>query len=407
MNKSVSFIFSYESYLKAIIPIAEYFIDNGYKVNLYLYLLGNGTKQVKNLEAIEKQFKTKISSFKELKEINISDDKAVFFGLGGNDLRKLINQFKLACKDSPETRPLSISLYSGIRAPLQYDGFIARLESDIILFNNQPDLDEYHFFCNSMEIKPENGMLFGIPMLKKANKNSNPEIRKVTFIEQTIYPRSLVKRHYLVTRLIEYANQFQDRELTILIRDPSSNISAHKSKYPIDQILHELKKDGIIIPPNLTISTEGLSKVLKTTDLCITISSTVSLEAISLGIKTAIISDFGFSPSLGNCGHINSGYVSSFHDLIKDKIPKGNDSWVTENIITIEKALPKLLNKIEGDNKPSYLNSDLNQRLIEFDEFENEFKSKDLKRKAYFNTLKIYKKFKNKYKYYINKLKIS
>ena len=403
MTQSVSFIFSYESYLKAIVPIAEYFIDNGYKVNLYLYRLGNGTKQVENLEGVEQRFKTKISSFRQLEEINIADDKAVFFGLGGNDLRKLINQLKSSCERHLKTRPLSISLYSGIRAPLQYDGFISRMESDIILFNNQPDLDEYNFFCNSMGVKPENGMLFGLSVLKDCFQPRDNTIKKVTFIEQTIHPKSKIQRYYLLTKLFEYAENFPDRELTILMRDISNNTSAHKSKYPIGNIVNSLRKEGYVIPSNLEISTERLSKVIKETNLCITISSTVSLEAISLGIKTALINDFGFSSELGNCGYIDSGYIASFNDLIQDKIPTGNRQWIEKNIITIEKSLPKLKDVIENRKSFNSIDSNISQNLLEFDRFKDTFKNKNLKNKLYYSISQLYNKLTNRYKHQINR----
>jgi hypothetical protein len=101
-----------------------------------------------------------------------------------------------------------------------------------------------------------------------------------------------------------------------------------------------------LIPENLVLSCDNIYDVLKSAELCITISSTAIIESAYAGIKSVVISDFGIRADLSNELFIGSNLFASFDDIINGQIPAINSDWVNSYAISATDNYKKLLEKL-------------------------------------------------------------
>lgn len=342
MMKKALFIFSYNSYLRTSIAIADCLKTRGVNAEFCLYDLGDGKKQI----AVEGNFffDTAGSLATYLTADRLAGLDVVFFAFGGPELKAVLEIFHKACADMAR-RPAAVTLYPGIRAPQQIEGFSVRAASDIILFNSVDDIEEYRACCKLMRVPASNGLLFGLPVLasnKRFAKTPRARTGKIYFIDQGIIPRGKRQKQYLADKLVEYATAHPDRKLHILLKNSDLKASAHKAAVPIEDLIAAQPR----VPGNLMISAGPVADVFECADLCITVSSTVAMECLALGIPAALISDFGYKFDLGNGHYLGSGLETSLDDIIADKIPAVNLNWAARHLVEIEGHVDALMARV-------------------------------------------------------------
>lgn len=358
MTRKIAFIFSYNSYWRAILPIAEYFLDAGYTVEFYLYDLSDGDKQIQRRVGFEPKERPAYTIITDMDAFLTSERQkqycAVFFGCGGKPLAAALARFHVACSSVPE-RPMAVTLYPGLCTPhhqRQYSGFAARSASDVILFNGPDDLQEYRAFCRAAGASGDNGMLFGlsalhhIRSLKRGPVNEPPE--NIWFIDQAILPRRRRDRIVLAQKLVDYATRHPSRRVTILLKNTDTVVSAHATSPSMNIILDALRKKGTMIPDNLRCDSGPVEKVFEDADLCLAVSSTVLFECMALDIPATAISDFGVTREIGNAYFRDSGCCLKLDDIIAGKMPEPDKNWRARHLRQIINHLPELQERINA-----------------------------------------------------------
>lgn len=244
--------------------------------------------------------------------------------------------------------PVCISCFAGILLYDQETGLAQRLTSDIILFNSRNNLTDYQTFCARIGASADNALLFGFPaLLQQTPRHTATPPKQIVYIDQAPIPASRADRMIVAQGLVDYAQQFPERDVKVLLRDKQTNRLAHPGTFYLDTLIIEASgTQGV--PQNLQFSSENAAIALDSCDLCIGFSSTVLIHAIARRIPVAILNDVGCSPQMGNALFIGSGLESTFAQLLRDEVtPAPAQAWLDEHVTFPQERLAALAERIE------------------------------------------------------------
>lgn len=234
-------------------------------------------------------------------------------------------------------RPLTLTGYPGVILREKLFGFANRCGCDFVLLNASADLDDYRAFCRNYGLDAGGAQLFGY-VFPPFHKENTAAIRRVLFAEQAAIPATRKERLYLIHRLIRYAARHQDREVVIKPRLVPGETSIFTTKHHLEYLLRSFPE----LPANLRLEYGDIQGLLEQTDLCLTVSSTVALQAMWYGVPTGIIRDFGIRDEYGTDFFRESGCLVTFDDLERDALPSVCPAWFSRNFAACDAALPEI-----------------------------------------------------------------
>lgn len=246
-------------------------------------------------------------------------------------------------------RPIIVSGFNGIEDINDPHGLFCRTGSDFICINSPKIFEAYTKFLNQMGHSAQSLRLMGYIRNYwdlDISKCESGRIEKVLFVLQpgvADHPKQL---EYQGEKIIEYCERYPNRDFCIKPRGPKKGLhvnSAVEKKY-YKGFWENLVQKG---PPNLIITYDDISELLLHSDLVISYTSAVLIEAVILNKKVAAISDFGISRAIGNVYLTGSGLLCSFDDLFEDRIPEINQKWREENIAFSKQNVNDIIDEIE------------------------------------------------------------
>ncbi len=274
---------------------------------------------------------------------HIANYDVVLLALGGGANYKFLQQFHnfFSLKNLNSKRPIVISGFNGIVEPRNSHALLCRVGSDIICLNSKVVYAEFSEILRKLNYT--NKTLFLTGLAKDYSVFSSKNRNKIVFFAQPDIPKTKRERVYIIERLQELALKYKDYDICIKPRSnkKDKNIT-HKEIYFYQDILKELKIQNIHLLYNT------VENILQSTKMCITIGSTVAIEAIYNNIETVILSDFGIKLEYGNHHFINSGCLMSFNEIISGKKPNINQKWKEEYVLIDGNLLATLNNNIRN-----------------------------------------------------------
>lgn len=272
-------------------------------------------------------------------------DVLVVAGIGSRVFRVIdaLSQ-AMANEPAPDRRPLVVTGYVGISYEKHVDGLLWRIGSDVIGVNSEHDYDELTGHCRNLGISTEPFVRSGYVMAPLRGITDEPRpVREVLFAVQPGTPPSRDERLYLLGRLLEYSERFPERTVTVKLRAAPGETTTHADPHHYEAVYESMGYTG---PGVLHFAYGRMDQVLQRTDLCITISSTAALEALSMGVPTAILSDFGVKELLGNHYFVGSGCVTSFSRLLKDEVPRVRLDWLRRHGFSDEDTMSNVGDRV-------------------------------------------------------------
>ncbi|WP_206543758.1 DUF6716 putative glycosyltransferase, partial [Aeromonas veronii] len=224
--------------------------------------------------------------------------------------------------------PGGVTFFSGFIGRDEYS-ILARANADLILFNCKADYEKYLSLGQELRFSTDNAYCFGYPQLIGLRHVSFEHREDICFFEQVIVPATFSERCYLLKKLINLANAFPDRRIWIKPRCKPGGRTIHKQKWHLERLRKLL---GIRLPDNLCFTYEPVEQLLSRTALCLTISSTVAIEALARGIPTVIISDFGVRRDIHTASFVGSGCLATIDQVIAGYQPKPNQEWLDDYV---------------------------------------------------------------------------
>ncbi|KQU01134.1 hypothetical protein ASG68_04975 [Rhizobium sp. Leaf453] len=255
----------------------------------------------------------------------------VILALGGSQAVRAMSTIADRQHEFP-ARPLVIAGFNGLMEPGDPHGFLCRQGADIICVNSTRDMSffqelitEFHLDASPLVLA---GYLRQNDRLPALPQNGPPQ--SILFVEQVGRPSNLRQKILLMEQLAAYARAHPTRQLVIKLRSVEGirHTNSSKEKHSFRKIWHYTVRPH---PTNVVFSYDGTEEILPKMDLCVSISSTVLFEALEMGIRVAVISDFGIGTHIGNTAFIGSGLFVSLQDLRDDKIPEVAKEWLQEN----------------------------------------------------------------------------
>lgn len=335
----------YDSFLNVANLIAPYFRDAGCDVEFGL-VQARSSKQIsqEQIDAIHLSGSILTINIEHFcKSGNVSKYDILLCCLEGLSTRRLVNYLSLLGNN----RPLVISAYPGLVLRYKFDGFASRSASDLVWLNCEADLHSFREMCRAFNIHDGAARVLGTAsLLKKIERPLTSATGPVVFFEQAIIPKSLEERKFLAEQLIALSRRYPDRRFIIKPRTLGTATTLHRAQHPfiplIDQAVGPLG-----FPPNLSIETRSASDLLSEASHCLTINSTVAIEAIAAGIPTTIIGDFGAHEDYGLSYFFGSGLIKSLSMIDLDIALKPNEEWlyayVTDPVTNIQSLVDEAI----------------------------------------------------------------
>lgn len=342
----VLLITSYDSFLKSGLLVAQN-IDNA-EIDIYVHT------EVDGLELSQNQLSELGISKKDI--VNFHIDKyfesgmyenydIVILSVGNSLLNRFFKlQYRIYHKQLHiSNKALLITLFPGVifgdRASI-----LSRMLSDFILYLCPYDFEQGELIKQQHSFQCTN-VLYGFSPLCDANTISMID-RKNYFIDQVIIPATREDRIIIVQGLIELAKRYPLEQFIILPRTEEGERTVHKDIYPYRELIKEFE-----IPSNLIVKRLPISQALSDMKLCISISSTVVFEALTLDIPIYIVGDLGIRDKFANFIFHDSGVMGTLSNLSLTTLPNVNIAWKNKYYYCCQdQAL--LLNNVIKNYKP-------------------------------------------------------
>lgn len=230
-------------------------------------------------------------------------------------------------------RPLVISVYPGLVIRYPYDGYAVRSGSDLLWLNCRKDLEAYEDMCFAFGLNSDNARLFGIPsLLQPIARQHSADHGPIVFFEQAIIPRYREERSYLARELVRLAKRNPAWTILVKPRATGSQATLHRTMHAITPLLETEAEAQGGWPSNLEVTSEKASRLLARASHCLTITSTVALEALQAGVPTIIIGDFGAHDDYGLHYFFRSGLVKTFAEIAFPLDLKPKDDWISRYV---------------------------------------------------------------------------
>lgn len=320
----------YDSFLNTVRLIAPYFEKQGASIDFAL-VSARKKKQISGEQVAEMGFgkpipTVTIKNLCESGEINTYD--IVLSCLEGMSTRRLFHYLD----EIGSTRPLVICVYPGLVLRYAFDGFSMRASADLLWLNCQKDIEAYKDMCQAFGHDGSNARLFGNAcLLEKIEREPNAHVGgPVVFFEQAVIPRYYYERRFLVEQLCALATRYPTKEFLIKARAAGRKATLHRTWHPIEHLFQEVAQSKNGVPSNIHFTEERAPILIAKASHCLTISSTVAIEAIHAGVPTTLISDFGAHDDYGLQYFYGSGILKNFENIdlaTKDDVVF---SWLTE-----------------------------------------------------------------------------
>jgi len=253
---------------------------------------------------------------------SLLSSEIVLLSCGGRAINKVINIIE-SHFNSEGRRPIIITNFPGIVVESQLEAFITRLRSDFVLLNSKKDERIYRKICKVFNIK-FNGFVIGAlwyTVAESEAKKTNNNLATV-FYEQEFVPNKLSDRVVVAEVILKLAQQSPNRTFYI------KNRGEELVESSIFSILKGLVEE---LPPNIAIFHGNVEEALLRSDSCITVSSSVALEAMLFGHNVFLL-----KVGDGKENHLDFFKGSellvppSFLNI--DSVSKADKRWLEDNV---------------------------------------------------------------------------
>lgn len=318
----------YDSFLNTARLLAPYFEKHGATVEFGLVKARSKAQitdgQVRDLSVDPLLRNVDIRRFCE--EGRFRDFDIILACLEGLSSRRL---FHYLARQKGKT-PFVISLYPGLLLRNAFEGHAARAAADRIWLNCRRDVDAYQAMCRSFGMDGSNARLFGPASVLETIERGPDASRSgpVVFFEQAVIPRFYDERKHMVRSLFNLARRYPDRQVLIKARVAGKQATLHRTWHAIDGLMDEIAAEDGGRPENLALTGEPASQLLSRAGCCLTVTSTVAVEAIHAGVPTAILCDAGAIDDYGLQYFFGSGLLRSVEQLDLDNLPVPDPGWL-------------------------------------------------------------------------------
>ena len=354
------FIIQYDSFIKNLIPVINYLINNNQECEVILYqsffkkrwLTSSIKHEISHLPYI---YTVRFNKIK--KQIKMNNYDIIVMGTIGSALIERVYH----CKKQLNLNSIKMaSGYIGVLLENKMDAFYEGVKKRSItnLIWAPGDYDVKKIIDSGLINKSNTKVVAtGLPSFDKLfslKETIKPRNKKnVIFLEQPTFPKTITERTILVKKLVKYAKENIDVNVIIKPRFIGKVGHAHRPKFLLQDIIKKIPN----IPSNIKFSYDDIYTLYQNSKMALTISSTAGIESLLVGIPTYFITDFcGMENTYGSNDFKKYNTCITFDDLFKNKLPAINYNKIKDEI------------KFDGNNTKRLANE-----LIQLKDNDNDF----------------------------------
>lgn len=172
-----------------------------------------------------------------------------------------------------------------------------------------------------------------LPMLNHHEPPAPDEtpVNRVVFAPQAKMPFEESERLEILKALAETKRKHPDVEVIVKLRALRGEPQTHIERFPYDYLWEKYCAETGENEHLLDFQTGSLAERLTPGTALVTVSSTAAIEAIDLGLRVGIISDFGVTEKLLNAMFSESGLLMALDEMQELDIPHANQQWLRRN----------------------------------------------------------------------------
>lgn len=172
-----------------------------------------------------------------------------------------------------------------------------------------------------------------LPMLNHHEPPAPDEtpVNRIVFAPQAKMPFEESERLEILKALAETKRKHPDVEVIVKLRALRGEPQTHIERFPYDYLWEKYCAETGENEHLLDFQTGSLAERLTPGTALVTVSSTAAIEAIDLGLRVGIISDFGVTEKLLNAMFSESGLLMALDKMQDLDIPHANQQWLRRN----------------------------------------------------------------------------
>ncbi|WP_304271049.1 DUF6716 putative glycosyltransferase [Pseudoglutamicibacter cumminsii] len=172
-----------------------------------------------------------------------------------------------------------------------------------------------------------------LPMLNHHEPPAPDEtpVNRIVFAPQAKMPFEESERLEILKALAETKRKHPDVEVIVKLRALRGEPQTHIERFPYDYLWEKYCAETGENEHLLDFQTGSLAERLTPGTALVTVSSTAAIEAIDLGLRVGIISDFGVTEKLLNAMFSESGLLMTLDEMQDLDIPHANQQWLRRN----------------------------------------------------------------------------
>ncbi|PJJ76945.1 hypothetical protein CLV28_0157 [Sediminihabitans luteus] len=245
---------------------------------------------------------------------------------------------------------LLVSGLPGMALPARPDGVGYRRWTDLLVVHSHAERDAYAAAFAAQGRAPE-VVVSRLPFLAPRPTTSpevtpgavpepapGPGVRHVVFAPQAKVPATRAQRVRVLDALARLARP--DRDVVVKLRARGGERQTHAEQHPYDA-LWSAEHARLGHPRDALRFEDGpMARWLAPGSALVTISSTAALEAMAVGLPTAVVADFGVDDAMLNAVFRDSGCVVRLDDLaaaLSRGGPVADPAWLRANYLHPER----------------------------------------------------------------------
>jgi hypothetical protein len=257
-----------------------------------------------------------------VERLNTEGHDAVFVSTSGAVSEAVITEITQRVKP----RPVIMTGLPGISTPAKYKGLFRRSQADLFVLHSHREIREYQELATARGVTHD-FVLATLPFLEHHETEPlwNGERDSIVFAAQPGVPNSLTERRAVVGWLVQTALAHPELRVVIKVRAQAGERQTHRERHPYAELVPQNA------PQNLVVEGGSMVSHLARAVGFVTISSTAAIEAISAGVPSLVLTDFGVSGALINEVFVGSGLLGPSRDLIAGRFRQVDPRWRQEN----------------------------------------------------------------------------
>lgn len=253
-------------------------------------------------------------------------------------------------------RPAVVSGLPGIALPATEAGLHHRAGADALIVHSRRERQAYAALaCRLGVVLPT--ILARLPFLSAQRPHeSHRQVNRVVFAAQSLFPATFSERTEVLHALGRLALERPDVRVVIKLRAQDGERQTHDEPYPYERLWASYRTMAGFGADALSFGRGAMTSWLTPGAALVTVSSTAAVEAIGLGLPTAVLNDFGVSDELLNGAFVGSGLLATLADVAGNRFGTARPEWLADNWFHPEASqLPEAVVKLARRSRAGLL----------------------------------------------------